>query len=464
MMSKRKSQMEERRHEHMHSHPSSAATSPKNHESIAILACRPGVEDEKCVVSQYRTSSEQRQKFHDHLNHHSGNRIPIEWVIDIADESSGWFYATAYHFNDLTNMIHVMVPDKNNPTFDGEVPLDHRTVHLVECVDGNTDALFNRIVRDSVLKVKWDLEWFEEDPESHDDTNGEAPGRWIQSFARYYIRIANQILVEDGDSEEGVRGYVMLVADSNIRLLHCYKGKGLDDFSRLIQEGIVQSRVDAIENSESTSNRLPSVDDLDLGMIYGQKPASKPPLAHGNKPTSSAPLSPVEMHSVHGSDHSQSFSSQELNNLRKLTEMAKGLKECLGDLLDERDDQSNQLQEIAKAFKSFALNGDLTAGLRLNEKIDKILTRKGGNHDNHETGSSHTDEVNYDAIADDAWKLSNKLERGLLKHHKSQSEHLLNGASSKEVDHLKRMVNKMQQQLDDRDEEIRSLRSNHRMR
>jgi len=40
---------------------------------------------------------------------------------DIADESNGWFYGTAYHFDDTTNMVHVMVPDKHNPSFDGHV-------------------------------------------------------------------------------------------------------------------------------------------------------------------------------------------------------------------------------------------------------------------------------------------------------------------------------------------------------
>ena len=52
-------------------------------------------------------------------------------------------------------MLHVMVPDKENPSFDGHVLLDHRTVHLIECADGKSDALFNKIVRDSIIKVKF---------------------------------------------------------------------------------------------------------------------------------------------------------------------------------------------------------------------------------------------------------------------------------------------------------------------
>ena len=33
------------------------------------------------------------------------------------------------------------------PLFTGDVLLDHRTVHLLECVDKKSEALFNKIVR-----------------------------------------------------------------------------------------------------------------------------------------------------------------------------------------------------------------------------------------------------------------------------------------------------------------------------
>lgn len=82
-----------------------------------------------------------------------------------------------------------MVPDKVNPSFDGNVLLDHRTVHLIECVDGKTDALFNKIIRDSVIKVKWDVEWFEEvenGATAQDWGNSEGLlGNWIFSAARF---------------------------------------------------------------------------------------------------------------------------------------------------------------------------------------------------------------------------------------------------------------------------------------
>ena len=57
-------------------------------------------------------------------------------------------------------------------------------------------------------------------------------------MCRYYIRIANQLLVEDKDSGQDSRGFVILTADLNLKLVSCHKGKGVDDFTRLINEGI----------------------------------------------------------------------------------------------------------------------------------------------------------------------------------------------------------------------------------
>lgn len=202
---------------------------------------------EKCVVAQHRTTTQQRDTFKTHVEKNPINQIPVEWVIDIADESSGWFYGTAYHFDDTTRMIHVMVPDKHNPTFDGHVLLDYRTVHLIECVDGKTDALFNKIVRESIIKIRWELKWFEEEVEEPDEeeaekTEDETGGRWVTSVGRYYIRIANQLLVED-EEVGGEKGFVMITADVNVRLHHCSKGRGQEDFNRLVLENQVCSRV-----------------------------------------------------------------------------------------------------------------------------------------------------------------------------------------------------------------------------
>jgi hypothetical protein len=172
---------------------SSSSSGAHNSQSLVESSIKDGVELEKCVVAQYVTTVEQKLAFEKHLSTCSKDRIPIDWVIDIADETNGWFYGTAYHFDDSTHMLHVMVPDKQNPSFDGNVILDYRTVHLIECVDGKTDALFNNIIRSSVVKVRWDVDWFEEDSDASAVDVVRPAGHWVSSAARYYFRIANQL-------------------------------------------------------------------------------------------------------------------------------------------------------------------------------------------------------------------------------------------------------------------------------
>ena len=224
--------------------------------SLVELSIADGVEDEKCPVPEYRTTYEDVQDFKRLLATCNRDEIPIEWVIDIADESNGRFFATAYHYNDTTNMLHVMVPDKLNPTFDGEVQLDHRTVHLIECVDKRSMALFRKIIRESVYKIKWDCEWNEEQIDE-DGNVIENSSRWLASTARYYIRISNQLLVEDNVPQYDEQGHavsggglVIVTADMNVRLLTCHKGRGLEDFNRLILDGVVQSSPEAFEQAQ----------------------------------------------------------------------------------------------------------------------------------------------------------------------------------------------------------------------
>lgn len=77
------------------------------------------------------------------------------------------------------------------------------------------------------------------------DQNDEPSGRWIPSVARYFIRMANQLLVEDQNntntptptSGPAVKGYVMLTADLNVKLCVCSRNRGFEDFQRLVGEG-----------------------------------------------------------------------------------------------------------------------------------------------------------------------------------------------------------------------------------
>eukprot|EP01041_Mallomonas_annulata_P010390 gene10390-21669_t len=371
--------------------------------SFISKAIAEGVEDEKCVVSQYRTTPQQKNDFQNHVESHDVKSIPIEWVIDIADESNGWFYGTAYHFDDTTQMLHVMVPDKQNPSFDGNVPLDHRTVHLIECVDGKTDALFNKVVRDSVVKVRWEVEWFEEgagsEPQVEEDPAA-ATGRWVSSIARYFIRIANQLLVEDEDFGNDSRGFVMLTCDMNVRLKRCYKGKGIDDFNRLVTESIVQSAPGAIE--------------------YSMKNMEYRPAGHGN--VNAPPL-------------------------HRMAEMARNLRECLSDLLDDREQMVAERSKVAKAFNTFVLHGDMDSGLKIMAHVDDLHTKE------KRRSAADNEQDIMEAVADEAWYLCQRLEKNSSKLAKSDNSNI-----PEDLEYLQKKMKKLQKELEEKNRELDVLR------
>lgn len=411
--------------------------------SIVAASIKDKVEEEKCVVAQYRTTLEQKKIFMQHLTTCHKNNIPIEWVIDIADESNGWFYGTAYHFDDSTQMLHVMVPDKLNPSFDGKVLLDHRTVHVIECVDGRTDALFNKIIRDSVIKVKWDVEWFEESNDTSQDwsANEGGNGTWISSSARYYIRIANQLLVEDKDFGQESRGFVILTADLNVRLLNCHKGRGQEDFNRLINENTVQSSPEAAEAAAvALQTATPAKKDGNWTATAGAKEgktggaaANAAAAAGGNKDNQNSKDAPP--------------------SVRKLSDMSRGLRECLVEVLDDRDKSKKDQLKVADQFTAFALGGDLDAGLALIDHFQEVKTKAENSNSN---SAQPEDEDKVDLAADDAMYLSQKLEKSLVKILRSGSE-LVNNPDE-EIEMLRRGVKKLKKELEERDRELAALK------
>jgi hypothetical protein len=426
--------------------------------SLAEASIKDKVEDEKCVVAQYRTTTLQKETFAQHLSTCRKNSVPIEWVIDIADESNGWFYGTGYHYDDTTQMLHVMVPDKENPTFDGQVLLDHRTVHLIECVDGKSDALFNKIVRDSVTKVKWDVEWFEES----EDGSGESPswagdgtmGSWIHSAARYYIRIANQLLVEDKEIGQESRGFVIITADLNLKLLKCHKNKGIDDFARLINEGVVQSS--------------PEAADLARGMM---SPAQSPQHNGGTNSNNNHNSEGDSHHNdVLNSSATTNMNTDKLNSplagaaltpAGKLADMSTGLRECIVDLLDDRDRVKAETVSMAEMFRAFALNGDLDMGLKLmdhyeavNAKAERARDQQQNDGDHHNADDADDDKI--EAIADDAIYLAQKLERNLSKISRSGGE--ISASVETEMESLRANLKKAKADLQAKEAELNRLR------
>ncbi len=400
-------------------------------QSMADAAVADGVEDEKCVVAQYRTTLDQKQEFKRLLNSSSREDIPIEWVIDIADESNGWFYATAYGYNDITNMLHVMVPDKLNPTFDGEVQLDHRTVHLIECVDGKSMALFNKIIRESVLKIKWDVEWYEEEANEYGEPI-EGAGAWVKSSARYYIRIANQLLVEDKDMGQETRGFVIITADMNVKLLECYKGKGVEDFNRLVLESVVQSSDEAFRAAESGSN-IPPEDD--------SSPRETSPRER-ERDRSDRDREKDRGDRDRG-DRDRDRESRDRSggssgiSMRKLAEYARNVRESVNDIIEEREQKKSEDNQLASLFHSFVVDGELDHGLQLMHHFDKIRNKDKSNIDE--------DEERLETTLEDAKMTSTKLEKAILKILKSGAEDKHGDGDEK----LQQKIKKLEKEIND---------------
>lgn len=76
---------------------------------------------------------------------HEDNRVvnlPIEWVLDIADKDNDWFLATAFGYNDMKQTLHVMVPDGINPTWTGDVAVNHLVRCFLSFVACRLDTVF----------------------------------------------------------------------------------------------------------------------------------------------------------------------------------------------------------------------------------------------------------------------------------------------------------------------------------
>jgi hypothetical protein len=311
-----------------------------------------------------------------------------------------------------------MVPDKLSPTFDGNVMLDYRTVHLIECVDGKTDALFNKIVRDSILKVRWELEWFEEVPPEQSGGDlvangaGGAKGKWVPSVARYYIRIANQLLVEDDESGAEKKGFVMLTADVHVRLIHCSKGKGQEDFNSLVNDGLVQSTDAAREEAQQP---IPSsltdalVAEERASAAAGSKTGSGGAASQGGGGSSSSSSS--SRRGGGGGDGGRPSSPSDAAVFLKVLDMAKDLKECMQELLEERDRVVAERTKMARAYNAFTMEGNLDAAFTLAKQMDEIIAA-----DEKSKKNKYSEEPDpQNATAQEAWHLITRIDKTLTK-------------------------------------------------
>jgi hypothetical protein len=133
---------------------------------MLVQACvAPNVDKEHCILAQCRTTKLQIELMKNHLMYYENREeFPVSWKIEVADQFNGWFPGIALHFNPLAETVHVKILNMNKKpndyVYDGYVPIDHRIVRLVACEDHYSHALFNYIIRKSVISIKWDLLWY----------------------------------------------------------------------------------------------------------------------------------------------------------------------------------------------------------------------------------------------------------------------------------------------------------------
>jgi hypothetical protein len=133
--------------------------------------------------------------------------------------------------------------------------------------------------------------------------------------------------------------------------------------------------------------------------------------------------------------------------------MSRGLRECLVDVMDDRDRAKKEALRVADMYNAFALDGDLDQGLELMDYYAEVRQKalnNSGKNDNEEDDKA-------DLAADDAMYLSQKLEKSLVKILRSGSD-LMNNPDE-EIELLRRGVKKLKKELEDRDRELQSLRS-----
>jgi hypothetical protein len=293
--------------------------------------------------------------------------------------------------------------------------------------------LFNKIVRDSVVKIKWDIEWFEEyEDEVEGDPSG--GGEWVPSTARYYLQMINQILVEDSESTEPeVRSYIMLLADNNVKLLKNHSDKNQEDFYRLVREGIALSSDELKEKAKK----------------YFASIARSPIKDVSTSPSNSAKNTDNKSHSPKNDDSSYregaSTGGSEISAIKKLAEASSLLRQNISVLAEEREAKKRKMFKYSKAFRSFAIEKDLLAANALFDEFSVLNLNK-----------SNKEEMDSDDInAEEALHRAQKIEEGLeniLSLDNDDIQSIL-----EEIDLMRKTHKNMLKTLEIRDKEIMKL-------
>eukprot|EP01039_Chlorochromonas_danica_P000198 gene198-210_t len=203
---------------------------------------QPGKIRELCqtLLHQYQTSPQQHHAWDQLCMVYPRHAVPIQWTVEVAEQDGGWFLGVAHHICLDSHRLHVTIPDTIKPSFDGYVDLHPRIVHLLDCLDGCSQAIFNQLVLGSVKEVFWKVEW---------EFPSEKRSRWAAATVRGLVRLTNQLLLEDRE------GFLLMSASKHIRFLKCFHGKS--DYNFLLKEAEVlgkeDNEIEAIRHSEASS-------------------------------------------------------------------------------------------------------------------------------------------------------------------------------------------------------------------
>lgn len=200
-------------------------------ESSLIEAALQGDDKNKTLALAYpssRVTEQERANLSSLATKNGSCSLPIEWVVDVADNNLNWFIATAYSYDDNAKTLRVAIPDQNEPEYfhsaslisfyllsflirwEGDLPLDHRMVHLIECCDGKSLALYKHVTSVTTCEVRWRVSWWIESEENADG------GYWKDGVARLLGRLSNLLYVlPDGAGDNQL---IEVGIDENLKL------------------------------------------------------------------------------------------------------------------------------------------------------------------------------------------------------------------------------------------------------
>ncbi|GMI35223.1 hypothetical protein TeGR_g7930 [Tetraparma gracilis] len=301
-----------------------------------------------CAHECLSTSPDQAEAFKKLMSGRSpADVIPVEWIVDICDAQSGWFIGTAYGYTEKVDnsnpgkpkvkaSVHVVVPDKSNPTWEGDVDVHWTSLRLIECCDegGASQALFTEIVRDSVVPVSWQVEWCQPSLEEEEEEDDEA--FFTEGDALYLVRFMNCLICRPSrGGQEGAGGEVAKTPD---RLLRCLGGGGHEargayadctgvvDFERLVTEGVVDwsgegPSEEVYRESEASKRRVRSPPTKGAEAGRGGSPPATQEVKEKRTPT----------------PNQKSMEERRDDHMTKLTQLYLRMRESMGHALAERE-------------------------------------------------------------------------------------------------------------------------------